>query len=280
MIGVNKHAAALAAILLTAGTLAASVTEADARGRRGSASVQTERGTYQGNASVNRQRGSRTRESTVTGPNGGQTSVRDERTWNREEGTASHDRTRTYPDGSTRSVDADAQRTGEGQWSASRTVTGRNGETRTQTGDFSATRTENGRSVTGDIQTQNAGAVQYQRDVTRQDGARTVNSTATFEDGTQVSRSSTGSCDGQGTCVRDTAVTNRQGQTVTSAESRTRTEDGAVYSRDTTFADGATRQIDRERVGNGDGTGAVNRTVTGRDGETRTQTGTYEVSPQ
>ncbi|MBI1185772.1 MAG: hypothetical protein GC206_00265 [Alphaproteobacteria bacterium] len=269
---------ALAAMIVATGVIAAAgEASAEQRGRRGEATIQTERGTYQARSEVRRERGARTRERSVIGPNGGETSVRDARRWNAQEGTYNRDRQRTFANGDTRSVDVDAQRTAPGEWTAQRQVTGRNGETRMQTGDFAGARTENGRVVTGDIQTQNHGQVDYQREVTRENGARTVTSSATFEDGTQVSRTAAGACDGAGNCVRDSAVTNRQGGTTTWTESRTRTENGATYSRDATFADGSTRSVDAERVGNGDGTGSVERTVTGRNGETRRQSGTYSV---
>lgn len=271
-----KTATALAAALIAAAAIAP--IDADARGRRGSATVQTERGTFQGAASVERQRGQRTRNAEVAGANGRTSSVEDNRTWNREAGTASHDRTRTFGDGSTRSVDADAQRTAPGAWSAQRTVTGRNGETRTQTGDFTAARTENGRSVTGDIQTQNHGQVDYQRDVTRQDGVRSVTSSATFEDGSFVNRSSTASCASAGNCTGSGAATNRQGEITTWTQARTRDGADATHSRDVTFADGATRSVDAARDGDGDGTGTVTRNVGRRNGETAQQTGTYEVT--
>lgn len=268
----------LAAMIVAGGVLAAaSEAAAEQRGRRGQATIQTERGTYQARGEVRRERGARVRDRSVTGPNGRETSVHDERRWNREEGTYNHDRERTFANGDTRSVDVDAQRTGEGEWTAQRQVTGRNGETRMQTGTFTGERTENGRIVTGDIQTQNHGQVDYQREVTRENGTRSVTSSATFEDGTQISRSSSGACDGAGHCESQGAITNRQGETTSWSQSRTR--DGADVSRarDVTFSDGTTRSVDAVRDGNGDGTGSVERTVTGRNGETRTQTGTYEV---
>ena len=274
----NKRtlAMAAAALALVGGLMA--TPDAEARGRRGQATVQTQHGAVTGTGSVSRQRGSRTRDATVTGPNGRETSVHDQRTVNREEGTYSHDRQRTYANGDTRAVETDAQRTGEGQWSAERTVTGRNGETRTQTGDFTATRTENGRAVTGDIQTQNHGQIDYQRDVTHQDGARSVNSSATFEDGTSISRASTAACESAGNCASSGAITNRQGETTTWTQERTREGTDAALSRDVTFADGTTRAVDTARDGNGDGTGTVTRSATRRNGQTTQQTGTYEVT--
>lgn len=263
--------------LVAAGAFAAAVDDADARVRRGQATVETPRGVFQGQGSVQRQRGERVREGVITGPNGGQTSVTDQRTWNRQEGVASHDRERVFPNGDTRTVEADAWRTAPGEWSAQRTVTGVDGEVRAQSGDFSTARTESGRITTGDIQTSNHGQIDYSREVAREDGVRTVNSSATFEDGTSIARSSVGSCDGQGACERSTDFTNRAGETTQIEESRVRDGATVTYDRDATFADGTTRSVDRERVGNGDGTGVVTRTVTGRDGDTRTQTGAYAV---
>ena len=272
----RQSSAFLMAALIATGALAAT-TPADARGRRGQATVQTQRGTFQGQSQVQRSRGQRTRDASVSGPNGRQSSVHDDRAWSRAEGTYSHDRQRSYANGDTRSVETDAQRTAPGEWSAERSVVGRNGETRTQSGDFSAARTETGRVVNGDIQTSNAGQVDYQREVSHGPDGRSVTSTATFEDGTSVSRQSSGSCDGDGQCARSTALTNRAGATTQIEEQRVRTENGASYERDTTFSDGGSREIERQRVGNGDGTGALSRTVTGRNGETRTQSGTYAV---
>jgi hypothetical protein len=269
--------AAAAAIALAAASFVATLDTADARVRRGAAAVHTQHGTAAGRSEVRRERGHRSRDTTWTAPNGAQRSTSDDRTWDRRAGTYNRDRDTTYRDGSTRSVDVDAQRTAPGEAVVQREVTGRNGQTRTQTGVFNAERTENGRVVNGDITTTNAGHVDYSREVTREGGVRSVDSRATFEDGTSVSRSSVGAC-ADGTCSSSTALTNRQGATTTIDRSRTRTDAGAVYSRDTTFSDGSTRSVDRERVGNGDGTGEITRTVTGRDGETRTQTGEYEVT--
>jgi hypothetical protein len=270
--------AALAAILVASGVLAAAnEAAAEQRGRRGQATIHTERGTFQARGEVRRERGVRTRERSVTGPNGGETSVRDERRWDREEGAYSRDRVRTFPNGDTRSVEVDAQQTGAGAWSAQREVTGRNGQTRTQSGEFTGARTEDGRVVTGDIQTQNHGQVDYQREVTRENGTRSVNASATFEDGAQITRSSTGSCDGAGNCVSEGAVANRQGETTRWTQSRARDGADVTRAREVTFSDGATRSVDVARDGYGDGTGSVERTVTGRNGETRSQSGTYAV---
>lgn len=252
--------------------------EADARVRRGQASVETQRGVYQGQSRVERTRGHRSREASVIGPNGRQSSVSDDRSWNRQQGTYSHDRQRIFANGDTRSVEADAQRTAPGEWSAQRSVVGRNGETRTQSGTFNAERTENGRAISGDIQTSNAGQVDYQRQVSRGPDGRSVTASATFEDGSSVSRSTHGACDGAGTCSRDTVLTDRAGQSTQIEEQRTRTENGAIYQRDTTFADGSQRSVDRERAGNGDGSGVFNRRVVGRNGQTREQNGAYSVS--
>lgn len=273
----KKNFAAIAAIAMTALTVSAAFDDADARTRRTQGSVATQRGTVSGAAETRRERGSRSRDATVTGPNGGQRNVQDDRTWNRADGTYTHDRTTTFNDGSQRTVDADVLRTGDGTYSASREVTGRNGETRVQTGEFTRTQTENGRSVTGDINTTHAGQIDYQRDVTHEDGVRSVNSSATFEDGTSINRASSASC-ANGACSSSGVVTGRDGDQTSWDQTRTRTEDGATLERDVTFADGTTRSVDRERVGNGDGTGTVTRSVTDRDGDTRTQTGEYEIT--
>lgn len=268
---------AVAAIAFTALTVSAAYSEADARGRRTQGQVTTQRGTYSGQAEVNRERGQRTRNAQVTGPNGGQRTVEDNRTWDREAGAYSHDRNTTYADGTNRNVDTDVVRTGEGQYSATRQVTGRNGETRTQTGDFTVTQTESGRNVSGDINTTNAGQIDYNRNVSRGAGTRAVESSATFEDGTSRTRSSSTAC-AEGTCASSGVVTNRNGGQTSWDQTRTRTETGVIVDRDVTYPDGSSRSVDRERVGNGDGTGVINRSVTGRNGETRTQTGTYEVT--
>lgn len=224
-----------------------------------------------------RGQGGRARETHWTGENGRTRDVRAQRSHDREAGTASRERDVTYNDGSTRSVDANAQRTAPGEYSATREVTGRNGETRTQTGDFSVTQTENGRHVDGDISTTNAGNIDYSRDVTHQDGVRSVNSSATFEDGTSVTRSSSASC-GDGSCSSNGVVTGRNGASAEWDQTRTRTDNGVEVARDTNFSDGTSRSVDRTREGNGDGTGTVTRTARDRRGQTHTQTGTYETT--
>lgn len=239
---------AAAAALTAFAVPSASVSDAEARVRRTQGSVTTNRGTYSGNAEVRRSRGARDRTATITGPNGGSRHVEDSRRWSN--GVYSRDHITTFSDGSQRRIESELRRTGDGTYSGTREVTGRDGETRVQTGDFSVERTENGRVVTGDINTSNAGQIDYTREVTRRDGVRSVDATATFEDGSSISRSS----------------------------DRTRTENGATYSNDVTFRDGSTRSVDTVRTGNGDGTGVIERTVTGRNGETRTQTGAYEVT--
>jgi|CXWL01.1.fsa_nt_gi hypothetical protein len=226
-------------------------------------------------ADARRHRGQGAREVTVTGDNGRQ--VQDRRSRDRHSGTATHDRTTTFRDGSTRQVESERIRTGPGQYSASREVTTRNGETRVQSGDFTVTRTDTGRSVRGDITTSSHGQIDYARDVTNRNGVRDVNATATFEDGSTIRRTSRGSC-ANGVCTSSGAVTDRQGVTTTWEQTRARTDTGATLSRDTTFADGTTRSVDAERAGNGDGTGTLTRTVTGRNGETRSQTGDYVVT--
>lgn len=273
----NNNFAAVAAIAMTALTVSAAFDDADARTRRAQGSVATQRGTVSGASETVRERGARSRDTTVTGANGRTRSTQDDRAWSRENGTYTHDRTTTYNDGSQRSVDTDVLRTGEGTYSASREVTGRNGETRIQTGEFTATQTETGRAISGAINTTHAGQVDYQRDVSREDGVRSVNASATFEDGTSINRASSASC-ADNSCASSGVVTNRNGGQTSWDQTRTRTEDGATRSRDVTYADGTTRSVDQERVGNGDGTGVVSRTITGRNGETRTQTGEYEVT--
>jgi hypothetical protein len=227
---------------------------------------------------VRRQRGARTRDAQATGPNGATTSVHDERSWNRAEGEATHDRTRTFANGDTRSVSSDVERTAPGEYAATRTVTGRDGETRTQTGAFTVPPTETGRAVTGDIQTEHLGQVDYARSVSRDNGVRKVNAAATFEDGSTIARTGAAGCDGAGTCTASGEIVNRAGETTAWTQSRTRNGADAAYDRATTFSDGSTRTVAVARDGNGDGTGAVTRTVTGRDGETRTQTGVYDVN--
>lgn len=270
---------ALGALALSAATFV-HVPDADARGRRVSGQVQTQRGTATVQRDTARSRVERSRATTVTGPNGRTTSATDTRTRDREAGTYAHDRDRTYADGTTRSVDTDAQRTGDGTYTASRTVIGRDGETRTQTGDFTRTSTENGASVSGTIQTQNNGSVDYQRDVVRGDGTRAVTSSSTFDDGTMRSRASSTSRDATTGVVTSTgSLTSRQGQTTTTNAVRTPTDTGSTYARDTTIADGTTRQVDRTTARDGEGGATVDRTVTGRNGETRTQTGTFTSEP-
>lgn len=251
----SGHMALMAAVIIGAASVGAAFDEADAR----------------------RREGQRARTTTITGQHGGQRTIDTQRAWDRSAGTRSRDRTTTFNDGSTRNVGVDSVRTGQGQYSVSREVTGRNGETRTQTGDFSVTRTENGQSVSGDINTTHAGQIDYNRDVAHENGVRSVNSSAVFEDGSAITRSSQGSC-ANGACTSVGSVTGRGGNTATWDQTRTRTETGATLSRDVTFADGTTRSVDAERTGNGDGTGVITRTVTDRAGETHEQELTYETS--
>lgn len=270
---------ALAVALFAAATLSVGV--AEARGRMAHGEFQTRRGTAVGDRTVTKERGLRSATSTWTGPGGKSTSMTDTRAVDRAAGTYSHDRQRTFSDGSTRSVDTDVQKTGDGTFSGTRTVTGRNGETRTQTGDFATTKTEDGRSLTGTIQTQNHGEVDYQRDVSHADGVRSVNSSATFEDGTSRTRSTSTSRDpATGVVTTNGTFTNRNGAATTVSNVRTPTDTGATVNRDITYPDGSTRSVDRTTTVTGPGTADVTRTVTGRDGETRTQTGTVVVTPK
>jgi hypothetical protein len=127
----SVKAAVCAAVIVTGLSFAGS---ADARERHVSGSWTTHRGTYAGTADVVRTRGFRSREAQITGPNGGQRTVSDQRSWSRRDGTYTHDRDVTFADGTSRAVDADANRVSPGVWDYSRTVTGRNGETHSQDG--------------------------------------------------------------------------------------------------------------------------------------------------
>jgi hypothetical protein len=231
---------AAAAVLALSGAFSA-----EARDRSSRAEIQTKRGTAVAERSVSRENGSATREKSFTGANG-----------------------------KTRGVEANRTRTGPGAWEAERTVTGPNGKTRTQTGDFTAVKTDTGRTVTGVIETQNKGAVAYNRDVVRTDDGRAVAATGTFQDGTSWSRTAAVDCDKGVGCASNGTFTNRAGETKTWSQSRTKTEDGFDWSRDVTFADGTTRSVDVDATKTGQGQAAFDRTVTGRDGQTRTQTGT------
>ena len=269
-------AAATAALLCSAAFIA----PAEARTRHATAQVHGQRGSASAERTTVRARGERSRTTTVTGANGRTTTATDTRARDRQAGTATHEHDRTYADGATRSVDANAQRTGAGTYSASRTVTGRDGESHTQTGDFTRTATENGHSVTGTVQTENHGVIDYQRDTAHVDGTRTVNASSTFEDGTSRTRATSTSRDATtGVVSSNGSFTNRQGETTTSASVRTPTETGAIYSRDTSLADGTTREVDRTRTNTGPGTASIDRTVTDRDGDVHTQTGTVVVTP-
>jgi hypothetical protein len=197
-----------------------------------------------------------------------------ERSVSRENGAASREITRTGPNGKSRSLESSRTKTGPGAWEGERTVTGPNGKSRTQTGEFSAVKTETGRTVTGAIQTQNNGAVDYSKSITRGADGRTVAATGTFEDGTSWSRTAAVDCDKGVGCQSSGAFTNRAGETKTWSQSRTKTEDGWDKSRDVTFADGTTRSVDVDATKTGQGQASFDRTVTGRDGQTRTQTGT------
>lgn len=251
----------------------AAVDVADARVRR-QVTVHGEHGAA--HAEVRRSRGSRTRDATVTGPDGEQRTSHDERRWNRRAGSYSRDHATTFADGTTRRVDTDIRRTGRGEFSVSREVTGRDGETRTQNGDFAVERAANVRTVTGDIETSNHGHIDYTRSVARENGARNINSAATFEDGTSIARSSTASC-ANGVCTSSGVITGRDGGQTRWQATRTRTENGVRLRRQVTYPDGTTRIVDQVREGDGDGEGAITRTVTDRNGETTTHTGEYEI---
>jgi hypothetical protein len=222
-----------------------SAANADARERSGRAEIQTKRGTAVAERSVSR-----------------------------EKSAASRERSVTRPDGATRSVEASRTRTGPGAWEADRTVTGPNGNTRSQSGDFATTRTDNGRTVTGVIETDKRGAVDYRKDIVRGEDGRTVSATGTFQDGASWSRTGAADCDKGVGCASNGTFTNRAGDTTVWSQSRTKTEDGWDKSRDVTFADGATRSVDVDTTKTGQGQATFDRTVTARDGQTRTQTGT------
>lgn len=251
--------------------------EADARERQGRGEVKTERGVFKGQGSVHRQDGVRTRTGTITGPHGGQTTVSDTRQIDKAAGTASHDRTRVFKDGSTRTVDADHVKTGAGAWSSTRTVTGRDGDSRTQSADTTITKTDDGRSISSVIETEKRGTILVDRDVSKGDGARQVSSTATFEDGSTRTHARETACAPGEACTRTDVYTGRDGQTVSSVASRTRTEDGFERDRATTFPDGSTRSVAVEGASSEEGR-SFTRTVTGRDGETRTQTGEIVIT--
>ena len=124
--------AATCAAVIIAGLFVASA--AEARERHVSGTWTTHRGTFTGHADVVRTRGFRSRDAVITGPNGGQRTVSDRRTWSMRNGAYSHDRRVTFADGTSRTLDADARRVAPGTWDYSRTVTGRNGDTRTVEG--------------------------------------------------------------------------------------------------------------------------------------------------
>ena len=159
----------MAAAVLAAGVASA----ADGPGKRNrtiDATVQTERGEVKGTRTTVRDRGFRSRTQSVTGPNGGtrtseavQTRSRGDgvrvrtddrsrtfangdvasrsatKSWDSNTGVGGKTVNRTFRDGSTRSVDTGVVKTGDGAFDASRTVTGRDGETREQTGSFTVT---------------------------------------------------------------------------------------------------------------------------------------------
>ena len=232
-------------LLAAAAVLAFGVASADARERTSRTEVQTKRGTAVAERTINREKGSAAREKTITGPNG-----------------------------KSRSLESSRTKTGAGAWEGERTVTGPNGNSRTQTGEFTATRTQDGRTINGVIETQNHGAVDYNKNLTRGEDGRTITATGTFEDGTSRSRTSTVDCDKGVGCESSGAVTNRAGETKTWTQSRTKTEDGWDKSRDVTFADATTRSVDVDATKTGAGQATFDRNVVGRDGKVRTQTGT------
>lgn len=242
-----------AALAACAGFVAtASDAEARERGRRVVVTGQGDNGPFNGQVDTTARQGSRNREGVFTGPNGGQTTVRGEQTWNRDDGTFSSNRSRTFNDGTSRSVDVTGQAS-DGQSSWSRTATGRNGQTNTQTGAFTTSRTDTGRQTTGVITTENHGQIDVSRQTSRGPDGRTLTASQTFEDGTSITRNANQDCDRSARTCERTDVT--------------------------TFRDGSTRTVTGASQGNGDGTGVWSRQATGRNGETRTQTGTYSVTP-
>lgn len=85
---------------------------------------------------------------------------------------------------------------------------------------------------------------------------------------------------GHGSRSRTVEWTGQNGRHRTTDVSRTWDRRAGVATRDrtTTFNDGSQRSVDVDRQRTSPGAYAVTRTVTGRNGETRTQTGDYVIS--
>jgi hypothetical protein len=187
--------------------------------------------------------GARERTAKIVGARGGQATV--SRSMNRGERSVSRDV--ALPSGATRSVDRNAVRTGDGQWSVDREVTGRNGETRTQTGAATVARTENGRTVSGALVGAN-GQSTFNRTVSTEDGVRSVEGNAMSSNG--------------GVRTVDRMIDSNSG--VMNA------------TRMLTGPSGATRTADVAATREGDAI-SMERTVTGPGGNTRTSSGELSV---
>lgn len=190
---------------------------------------------------VERGGGERSARTQVTGENGRSAILEKNASVDREAGLAERSKTFTGPDGKTRSVDATASKTGDGQYDIDRTVTGFNGDTRTQTGSASVTRTGNGYSASGSL-TGEKGTTTFDRSATREDGVRTVTGDATGPNG--------------GTRSVD----------------RTHDFKNGTYdsTRALTGPDGKTRTVETDAARDGDAISGT-QTVTGPKGNTRTR---------
>ena len=139
--------------------------------------------------------------------------------------------------------------------------------------------TEDGRSLAGTLQTQNHGAVDYARDVSHVDGVRNLNTMRTFDDATSQTRTTTTSRDATtGVITTETRSPIDRARPPRARACARPIATGAAYARDTTFADGSTREVERTRTDTGAGAATIARTVTDRQGDVHAQTGTVVVT--
>lgn len=242
-----------AAVLTLAGGMAATVdvAEAQRRGRTVEGTVTGARGQQgQVRRETSRGEGLRKARTEATGPNGRTRTAETERKIDREAGTAKRDRVVTGPNGGQRTVSDSVQRGEDGAFTFDRTATGRNGATREVSGQGQVTQLENGRSTAGTFTGPNGEGSFSRSNTVDENGLRTIQADRQNAAG--------GTSSATTTIDRGTGVVNR-----------TATQTNAA---------GQTRSVEIDKVRTDAGFD-VTRTVTPAQGDPRTQTGTFTVTP-
>lgn len=238
------------------------------------------RGTVTGTRQTTREPGALNRSTTISGANGKSTTLDQSRQRDRAAGTASANRTRVFGDGTTRQVDKSAQRGEPGQVSGTRTVTGRDGQIRSQSGSVATTRTENGFTRNAIVETER-GAASSSVDVARTDTGFTRSQTTTGPDGNVVTRNDEVARDPEtGAVFRNRSTTFPDGTSALATTTRSVDPETGAATKTVSGATRAGEPFSGQRVITRTENGvAVTRTVTGPNGETRTQTGSAQKSP-